>query len=408
LGEDAEELHDMRVATRRTRAALSLFEDALPVRSRHVRTELGWLADALGAVRDLDVQLERLEGWIQDVPSEDRAALADLRALLRRERDEARRLLLVSLDSARYERLVAGFTAMLRQGPSRRSAAARAPAGAVVPSLIEARHRSATKSARRARRSGDPADYHQTRIRLKRLRYALEFVSEIYERRTGKYLRHVVRLQDVLGLMQDARVAGTRLHELATAQGSGLSPTTVFVMGGVSERYRSESESLARKVPHLLKELGGPEWRKLSALMERRRLELSAQYPWPGSSAIPPGGRTGTPTVPGSTVAPAAASSDPGPRTQPIPAVSLTPAVPPAAAHPAASRPVPARLTSPTWSSDPAPRTGSGEPRRPEPDDLPRPPGPPPPMPTVPAPASDSEPPRAPSSNGEGPRPEDR
>ncbi len=38
---------------------------ALPVRARHVRTELGWLAAALGAVRDLDVQLERVEGWIQ-------------------------------------------------------------------------------------------------------------------------------------------------------------------------------------------------------------------------------------------------------------------------------------------------------------------------------------------------------
>ncbi len=50
-----------------------------------------------------------------------------------------------------------------------------------MPDLIEALHRSATKAARRARRSGDAADFHRTRIRLKRLRYALEFVSEIYD-----------------------------------------------------------------------------------------------------------------------------------------------------------------------------------------------------------------------------------
>ena len=58
LGEDPEELHDMRVATRRLRAALDLFAEVLPIRSRNFRGELGWLAGVLGAVRDLDVQLE--------------------------------------------------------------------------------------------------------------------------------------------------------------------------------------------------------------------------------------------------------------------------------------------------------------------------------------------------------------
>ncbi len=41
LGEDPEELHDMRVATRRLRAALSLFEAVLPVRAQVFREELG-------------------------------------------------------------------------------------------------------------------------------------------------------------------------------------------------------------------------------------------------------------------------------------------------------------------------------------------------------------------------------
>ena len=62
----------MRVATRRTRAALSLFEEALPVRSRHVRTELGWLADAPGSgPRSRTSSWSACEGWIRDVPNED-------------------------------------------------------------------------------------------------------------------------------------------------------------------------------------------------------------------------------------------------------------------------------------------------------------------------------------------------
>ena len=160
-----------------------------------------------------------------------------------------------------------------------------------------------------------PADFHRTRIRLKRLRYALEFVSEIYERRTARYLRHVVKLQDGLGLMQDARVAAARLHELATAGGSTLSPTTVFVMGGVTERYRMESERLAHKVPGLLHELGGSEWRKLTSLMERRRLELGAQYRWPSPSPVPPAFRpTPTPQDPAPGPGP---SADPAPGAPP-------------------------------------------------------------------------------------------
>ena len=67
LGEDPEELHDMRVATRRLRAALDLFVEVLPVRAGVFRTELGWMAAALGTVRDLDVQLEALDGMSETV-----------------------------------------------------------------------------------------------------------------------------------------------------------------------------------------------------------------------------------------------------------------------------------------------------------------------------------------------------
>jgi len=383
LGEDVEELHDMRVGTRRTRAALALFENALPVRARHVRTELGWLAGALGAVRDLDVQLGRVDEWMRDVPEEDRAALADLAVLLGREREEARRNLLVCLDSARYERLVAGFTTMLRQGPSRRSATARAPAGTVMPDLIEALHRSATKAARRARRSGDAADFHRTRIRLKRLRYALEFVSEIYQRRTAKYLRHVVKLQDGLGLMQDARVAAARLHDLATARGSTLSPTTVFVMGGMTERYRMESERLAHEVPGLLHELGGSEWRKLTSLMERRRLELGAQYRWPSPSPAPPAFR------PASTQGPV-----PGPPPDPAPGAPAADPPAPPAAEPLLERHVGGPPSPAVWATEPV---AAPDPAAPAPAPAPANPGPGRPDEHL-----------YPSSNGEGPHGDSR
>jgi len=148
-----------------------------------------------------------------------------------------------------------------------------------------------------------------------------------------------VKLQDGLGLMQDARVAAARLHELATAGGSTLSPTTVFVMGGVTERYRMESERLTRKVPALLHELGGSEWRKLMSLMERRRLDLGAQYRWPGPSPVPPAFRS-TPTPQGPAPGPTADTALGAPLTE--------------SAEPVLERPVGGSVPPAVWSTDPA------------------------------------------------------
>ena len=60
---DIERVHDMRVATRRLRAVLEIFAPAFPRAHHHaVLKEVKRLADALGARRDPDVQLEALEG----------------------------------------------------------------------------------------------------------------------------------------------------------------------------------------------------------------------------------------------------------------------------------------------------------------------------------------------------------
>src|SRR5260221_5847779 len=59
-GHDPEHVHEMRVATRRMRAALRLFGDVLPAEANSLNDELNWIAGQLGATRDLDVQVRRL------------------------------------------------------------------------------------------------------------------------------------------------------------------------------------------------------------------------------------------------------------------------------------------------------------------------------------------------------------
>jgi triphosphatase len=285
LGEDPEELHDMRVATRRLRAALSLFEAVLPVRAQVFRVELGWLARLLGAVRDLDVQLEGLAAMAPTVvPTGDDPApqghdpLADLGALLERERAMARADMLNGLDSVRWDRLAKGLTAMAQQGPARRSLATRVPAVIGLPDLVLTRHDKVRKAAKRAKRSGVVTDFHALRIRCKRLRYALEFSSDVYDGRTSRFVRELTGLQDELGAMQDAEVASLQLAALATGD-AHLPAATIFMMGGVAEQHRREVNRLLERLPDELPRIRGKAWRELRDVMERRRTEAEAARP---------------------------------------------------------------------------------------------------------------------------------
>ncbi len=285
LGEDPEELHDMRVATRRLRAALDLFAHVLPARARTYRAELGWLGGVLGEVRDLDVQLQGLQAaagssgtWDEVLGRAGHAPLEDLVSLLERDRQAARADMLRALDSVRWERLANGLATMVRQGPLRRSAAGNAPAAIGVPGLVVQRHDAVTKAAKRARRSGRVADFHRLRIRCKRLRYSLEFGAELYEGATTRFVRQLAGLQDKLGQMQDHEVAGARLAELAAGD-THLPASTVFVMGALAERHHRGVEQLLRRLPKEVARTGGREWQDLLRLMERRQAEAEAALP---------------------------------------------------------------------------------------------------------------------------------
>jgi triphosphatase len=285
LGEDPEELHDMRVATRRLRAAIDLFTDVLPVRAHTYREELGWVARVLGHVRDLDVQQMAQEAmadaataWGAIFGDAGLDPLGDLGQLLASERETARADMLAALDSLRWERLISGLATMVQQGPLRRATVGHLPAVMVVPDLVEARHTAVEKAARKAKRTRLPADYHRLRIRCKRLRYSLEFTSDLYAGRTRRFTKQLAGLQDQLGLMQDAEVAAARLADLAQGE-AHLPPTTIFVMGGVAERHRMEFDRILEKLPKQLSRVGGREWRNLAGTMEQQRQQATALRP---------------------------------------------------------------------------------------------------------------------------------
>ena len=112
---DPEDLHAMRVATRRQRAAWRVFGASFrPARTKRYRNGLREIASRLGAVRDLDVLLEAADLYRADLPVTEQRALEPLLTDWREHRDDARVLLIRELDSDGYRRWVDDYRDFVR------------------------------------------------------------------------------------------------------------------------------------------------------------------------------------------------------------------------------------------------------------------------------------------------------
>lgn len=270
LGDDIEELHDMRVASRRLRAAVALFGEFLPAEAARLRPELAWVGQTIGAVRDLDVQIADFDDAATDLPDSEREALARLLAVLVEERARARAEMLQALDSPRYERFARRFGAMLRSRTGTRTS----PALAVAPGLVERRHRALRKAMKQVATEPGPEAYHRLRIVGKRFRYSLEFLSDVYPGEMARLIRRTVALQDLLGEYQDANVAIARLRALASERSADLGPDTVFAMGEIAGRNQATMGGLGGRVSRRYARLDGKAWKQL-----RKQMDAAAPAP---------------------------------------------------------------------------------------------------------------------------------
>lgn len=266
-GEDIEDLHRMRVATRRMRAAWRLFGDAYRHKAerRYVR-ELRAVASSLGAVRDLDVLLENLAAYVAIHPAEEADALRPLAAAWQEEREAARSAMATMLASGAYRHFVDDYLAFVET----EAAAARAVA-ATEPSRVRDTATSRIWGAYEQVRAydatlawADVATIHQLRIAAKRLRYSLEFFREVLGPEAGPLIERVTRLQDHLGLLNDADVAARLAREFLVASAARLAPPTIEAVG----RYLGARD---RDVARLRRSLPAA-WRPMAAESFRRAL----------------------------------------------------------------------------------------------------------------------------------------
>jgi len=217
LDVDPEHVHQARVGTRRLRSDVRTFRALLdPAWTTSVRAELGWVAGALGAVRDADVLLERLEARVEALPGEDRHAAERLLDRLRIERDQARDELLTTLRSHRYAVLLDRLVDAARQ-PRLLIRTDSASDADVLRGLVRDAWEHLADAVGALPEHPEDEALHAIRRRAKRARYAAEAVEPAFGKPARALARAITEVQDVLGEHQDGVVASDWLRRAAAA-----------------------------------------------------------------------------------------------------------------------------------------------------------------------------------------------
>ena len=147
------------------------------------------------------------------------------------------------------------------------------PIRAAGPILIRREHRKLVRVARGIEGSSPPVTYHQTRIRGKRLRYALEFLEPVYGPPARELIAPLMEFQDLLGLHQDDQVSMALLRELS-AEGTLPDPARLAI-GEMAQMSAAHAEKLRGDFPHAWSMLSGKLWKR----WKRAAREAAAEFP---------------------------------------------------------------------------------------------------------------------------------
>jgi inorganic triphosphatase YgiF len=214
-GDEAEGVHQMRVAVRRLRSLLVLFGPLLERRScGRFEDELRHLGDCLGTARDWDVFLgETLPsaasdgvatGWIEA-----------LQAAAETKRHAAHQAAKKAIGAPSFARFAVAFQAWSR---CKASALAhdgdRAMGGGGLPAdlLDRLEHKLAKRLGDVDKR--DAASLHAVRKSAKKLRYGVEYLDSLFGAEAGRYAKRCNRLQKKLGTLNDLETAERQIAEL--------------------------------------------------------------------------------------------------------------------------------------------------------------------------------------------------
>lgn len=240
LGNNPENIHQLRVALRRLRSLLPQFKSAVPRESyAPVADELKWLANALGPARNWDVFVtQTLPPILQQFPADQGLKVLYQEAC--KAQAAARNDAHLALRSRRYDRMLLnlGTWLMAESWQAHGSAEQKQRLEAPIPELAQHVLTACHKTVHRhgpALLVMPPEERHEVRIAVKKLRYATEFFAALFPgKATRSYIEALAALQDELGVLNDAATTGLLLQQLSAPGATALGTVAGWSARGVT------------------------------------------------------------------------------------------------------------------------------------------------------------------------------
>jgi CHAD domain-containing protein len=206
---DTEFLHDYRICMRKIRSVLSLIKGLYPAeKTAQLKDLFASYCEVTNRLRDLDVYLLGRKQYTTMLPSALRPAIEEIFDDFSKERRRALRNVVRHLSSPEYrasieevERFFAGPTNLPE------TAVSQEPAGPLIATRIYKRYKRIVKIERSLGSDTSDEILHTVRIHCKKLRYLIEFFSELLPKgETEQVEKQLRRLQTCLGVYNDCSV----------------------------------------------------------------------------------------------------------------------------------------------------------------------------------------------------------
>jgi len=204
---DDEALHDFRISIRRTRALIGQTKSLLGVdRLKPFRRGFKWIGSFTTPVRDLDVLALKLDDYGLTLPKEYRQNLNIIREFLEQQRELAYATLIKDINSQRYHNLINDWKKFLSQFLNEEIVATSQDTILTVANKKTwSTYKEVLREGRAITDNSPPETLHELRKSCKKLRYLIDFFSDLHPRKSVKQLIRILKkLQDYLGDFQDA------------------------------------------------------------------------------------------------------------------------------------------------------------------------------------------------------------
>jgi CHAD domain-containing protein len=234
---EVEPLHQMRVSSRRLRAAVEVFAGVMHGSRVNVyRRDLRWVGQVAGAVRECDMTAALIKERSALLDPAMAEGLEPIYQRLLEMREVACKGLAAMTRSRRYR--ILGERLM---NPLVRRVVREVSVGEYAPNLIATIALKTRKAGKRIGAEAPPEAFHTLRKRIKRLRYAFEMLSAAGGRHHRQAIERLEEMQEILGQHHDAVALGAWLRELAS--GEALPAATMMAAGAlIQELARHEAK----------------------------------------------------------------------------------------------------------------------------------------------------------------------